>query len=185
MARKRTADPRARGQTGEAYLAVNPMGEVPALEIDGILLTQSVSRRRAPTVAFLCVILSIRRAGAGRFPLWSIWMRLAQSIHCFLLPIPGNELRHGTGGFAGGGKPCAANLCLAGANLDGDDCIGNPARAGAPAEVVGWAAAAVGSELSVRCLAELAQNLRVLRKHGLEHKLEWGHWAISLGFDGA
>lgn len=29
-----------------------------------------------------------------------------------------------------------------------------------------------------------AQNLRVLKKHGLEHKMEWGKWAITHGFDG-
>ena len=28
------------------------------------------------------------------------------------------------------------------------------------------------------------QNLRVLRKHGIEHKLEWGSWAINHGFKG-
>lgn len=26
------------------------------------------------------------------------------------------------------------------------------------------------------------QNLRVLRKHGIEHKVEWGQWAINHGF---
>ena len=28
------------------------------------------------------------------------------------------------------------------------------------------------------------QNLRVLKKHGLEHKVEWGQWAINKGFQG-
>ena len=29
------------------------------------------------------------------------------------------------------------------------------------------------------------QNLRVLRKHGMERKVEWGQWAINTGFEGA
>ena len=32
-------------QKGDEYAALNPMGQVPALHIDGVLLTQSVSTR--------------------------------------------------------------------------------------------------------------------------------------------
>lgn len=36
----------------------------------------------------------------------------------------------------------------------------------------------------IACDTQPVQNLRVLRKHGLEHKVEWAQWAINLGLAG-
>ena len=33
-------------------------------------------------------------------------------------------------------------------------------------------------------LTGIEQNLRVSKKHGMEHKMEWGSWAINYGFKG-
>ncbi|EDQ91880.1 uncharacterized protein MONBRDRAFT_21180 [Monosiga brevicollis MX1] len=100
-------------QRGEEYLAVNPMGEVPALQIDSNLLTQSVSimeylEETRPEIPILPRD-PVLRAKASR----AVRM-LTEIITSGIQPV---------------------------------------------------------------------QNLRVLRKHGLEHKMEWGKWAITHGFD--
>eukprot|EP00055_Hartaetosiga_balthica_P007056 m.23775 g.23775 ORF g.23775 m.23775 type:complete len:218 (+) comp5583_c0_seq1:128-781(+) len=97
-------------QKSEEYLEVNPMGEIPALKIDGHLLTQSVA---------IIEYLDETRPETPLVPRDD--------------PFKRAEVRRLTHMITSGIQPI--------------------------------------------------QNLRVLLKHGKEHKMEWGQWAISTGFD--
>eukprot|EP00040_Diaphanoeca_grandis_P026193 m.146388 g.146388 ORF g.146388 m.146388 type:complete len:219 (+) comp30475_c0_seq2:129-785(+) len=96
-------------QLTDDYKAKNPMAEVPALEIDGVLLTQSMA------------IIEYLEESRPERPL------LPRSF------IDRAKVRQIVQIIAAGIQP--------------------------------------------------VQNLRVLRKHGIEHKVEWGQWAINHGFE--
>ncbi|EGD74886.1 glutathione transferase zeta 1 [Salpingoeca rosetta] len=96
-------------QLGDDFLNVNPMGELPALEIDGHTLTQSL-----PIIEYL----DETRPENPLLPRDD--------------PFKRAEVRRLSQIIASGIQP--------------------------------------------------VQNLRVLKKHGLEHKVEWGQWVINNGF---
>lgn len=133
----RSVDLRTGAQREAANLAVNPQGLVPTLEIDGLVLTQSLAiieyldetralcllprgpaRRayvRAAAMALamdvhpVCNLAVVREATGGEEPSQTAWMRrfIRPGLAAFERLIAGED-----GPFAFGARPSLADLCL-------------------------------------------------------------------------